>query len=302
MGMGDRSSIYIFCLTGVLALGGLFAHPVSSFAKKEPDFLPPHYLEKPEKPVPGSRDLASVPAPVYETGFLEEPSDEEAVDPNGGRVEVPRSVLKREREWARSVFVARGGNGVGIATAFLVGPDLVLTSHHVLHLPADHHALPCGEFAVFVDGKIEVECRQVLWCSRADDVDLDACLVRMDGLPGGSQLGDSRPILPLSSQTPETGMQAALSLIGNTFGLGIQGAAGSGVTLRGKGAFDHFVSAGSGASGAPLLNSDGVVIGIHFGRIDDTYDPVSRGGMASRADRILEALDHAGQSAGVSRR
>jgi hypothetical protein len=94
-------------------------------ARAEETEIPPHYLNKGTSAALRAPASVSVPAPLFRFGFTLEPSDEEAVAREEARVVIERLRLEKEREWAKSVFVARGGKGGGTATAFLVGADLV---------------------------------------------------------------------------------------------------------------------------------------------------------------------------------
>jgi S1-C subfamily serine protease len=185
---------------------------------------------------------------------------------------IPEKQFQKEKEWAKSVFVATTGTGTSKGTAFLVGQNLVLTNKHVLANDKE-----CRKFGIDLNHVKEfVPCKEVLHCSKLHDF----CLIKLDQMKNGKEVGEEVKPLAFSSKIPaRTDMSI---LIGNAYGMGIHSASYQGI-LSLNNDWGHFNRAFSGNSGSPLLNTQGEVLGIHFGRGGDA------GSVGGPKDRMIGA-------------
>jgi S1-C subfamily serine protease len=189
--------------------------------------------------------------PGHSTNYLQ-------VEPHGKPTlsfEIPEKQFALEKKIAASVFVATTGTGTAQGSAFLIGPNLVLTNKHVLANDKE-----CRKFGIDLNHVKEfVPCKEVLHCSKKHDF----CLIKLDKMNNGKEVGEEVKPLEFAYTKPK---KTDFSLIvGNAHGLGIQAAAYQGVSDQGAN-WGHFNRAFSGNSGSPLLNAKGEVLGIHYGR------------------------------------
>lgn len=198
--------------------------------------------------------------------------------------DIPAAQFYKERESAKSVFVATTGTGTSRGTAFLVGKNLVLTNKHVLANDKE-----CRKFGIDLNHVQEfVACKEVLHCSPVHDF----CLIKLDSMKNGKEVGEEVKPLKFSSERPTK--ETNSMVIGNALGMGIHAATYKGIQDLGKD-WGHFNRAFSGNSGSPLLNERGEILGIHYGRssIDASYygGPSGRGtGLAVKTETMLSEI------------
>jgi hypothetical protein len=174
---------------------------------------------------------------------------------------VSATELQNERDWAKSIYqthVATGTKNQG--TSFLVGNNIILTNNHIaVPIKGKPHDCRALEVLTRVGTPTWVTCKRILLCNPTQDF----CFVEMNEVSAGVNLGDlSRPLTlnakPLESQKAY--------LIGNSAARGIQGSKGpidleKSVPLAGE--FAHYIPMVGGASGSPILNDRGEVLGIN---------------------------------------
>lgn len=169
--------------------------------------------------------------------------------------DIPKKQYDLEKKTAMAVFEATTGTGTAKGTAFLVGPNLVLTNKHVLANDKE-----CRKFGIDLNHVKEfVPCKEVLHCSKKHDF----CLIKLDSMNNGKEVGEEVRPLKLTREVPKK--NDVTLVIGNAHDLGIQAASYHGARDLGKD-WGHFNRAFSGNSGSPLINSKGEVLGIHYGR------------------------------------
>ena len=197
--------------------------------------------------------------------------------------DIPEDQFKKEVEWGGSVFEATTGTGTSRGTAFLVGKDLVLTNKHVLA-----NDKVCNKFGIDLNHVKEfVPCKEVLHCSKLHDF----CLIKLDKMKNGKNIGEEVKPLNFSKKIPKPNEMTVM--IGNAYGQGIQGASYKGVVDLHTD-WGHFSRAFSGNSGSPLLNVEGEILGIHYGRggsADYYKGPSDRNiGLAVKSSVILKEI------------
>ncbi|MFY7992662.1 MAG: trypsin-like peptidase domain-containing protein [Bacteriovoracaceae bacterium] len=188
-------------------------------------------------------------------------------DEKGHKATIPFSSFSFYRYLGGSVFRAQTGGGGGAGTASLVGKNLVLTNQHVL--ATDNKKKECRQFEIYLDDqeKHAVTCKRVLYC----DVQ-DFCLAEMNQY-NGKDLSDL--VRPLSLKSTQETKSKKLLIVGNAYGLGIQGSTGKDYRYVKKGSvsggyyFDenvlvHHTPTLSGSSGSPVFNEQGEVVGLNY--------------------------------------
>lgn len=184
--------------------------------------------------------------------------------------DVPQKQFEKEKAWANSVFVATTGTGTAQGTAFLVGQNLVLTNKHVLANDKE-----CRKFGIDLNHAKEfVPCKKVLHCSKTHDF----CLIKLDTMKNGKEVGEEVKPLRFSQKVPAKNDMTVI--IGNAQGMGLHAATYSGIRDMGAD-WGHFNRAFSGNSGSPLLNTNGEILGIHYGRGGDA------GAVGGPKDRMI---------------
>jgi S1-C subfamily serine protease len=104
-----------------------------------------------------------------------------------------------------------------------------------------------------------VGCKKVLYCDKERDI----CFVEMKQPSPGIELGDLVPKIKLNCAKTEK--QSGM-LIGNSYSFGIQASAGP-INEEVNGKIKHHIPTIGGASGSPVMNEKGEVMGINFGHV-----------------------------------
>jgi len=209
-------------------------------------------------------------AKVFKDGFMSEIDLEDFED---------------QQELGLSVFEATTSSGANVATAFLVGKNIVFTNRHVISRGKKDGRLECGKFSIKLNHKEEVVgCKSVRYCGRR----YDYCAVEMNPMANGLPL--SSEIKPLRlGKRPKSSKDIRLLHIGNAAGLGLQASYGSGIKIQ-DGEFYHFVPTLVGSSGAPILNDRGYVLGINWGHTGGNYLDDSSFNRGVLSENIFEEL------------
>lgn len=193
-------------------------------------------------------------------------------DETGKKATISFDSFSFYRYLGASVFRAQTGSGTASGTASLIGKNLVLTNKHVLS--TDNEKKSCGKFTVFLDDneKHGVSCKKVWYCDTQD-----FCLAEMNQ-HNGKDLSDI--VRPLSLRSKEETKAKKLIIVGNAFGLGIQGSSGKDYQYVKKGTvamryrFDenvlvHHTPTLSGSSGSPVFNENGAVVGLNYANVSE---------------------------------
>ena len=177
--------------------------------------------------------------PIYQTQF-----------------KISQAQLDFEQKYGRSVFWATTGTGTGSGTGFLVGRN----RHVVANVEKK-----CNRFDIkgTLNGvRFQTTCKEVIYCGLPEESDF--CLVRMNAMEDGRELGDVFGTLALSTTLSDA--HEHLTILGNTEHLfNVIAAAGTNTVHAGRN-FYYFAPARSGNSGSPLVADSGQVYGIHYQR------------------------------------
>lgn len=185
---------------------------------------------------------------------------------NGYFSEIELEDFEDQQELGLSVFEAKTGAGTNVATAFLVGKNIVITNRHVIAPRPGSKNLACGKFSIKLNHKDEtVPCEKIRYCSNR----FDYCVVQMKNMENGDPLSSEVKPLRLSKNS-KTNMDIRLLHIGNAAGLGIQASTGTGMVMN-KGEFFHYVPTLGGSSGAPIFNERGYVVGVNWGHTGGNF-------------------------------
>ena len=174
------------------------------------------------------------------------------------------SKFKKEKEQALSIFqtrVASGSKNEG--TSFLVGDNIVMTNYHIA-VPLESNPSDCRALEVTLnkEPKEWIKCKKILYCDKAKDV----CFVEMQPPKSAKNLSDLVPKVTLNCAPVKKG---AASVIGNSNCFGLQAGEGKmkdqiiNKSSPINGMFEHHVPTTGGASGSPVFNGAGGVVGIN---------------------------------------
>lgn len=172
------------------------------------------------------------------------------------KFEITKKELEFEKTLANSAFVATGNDATGVGTAVYIGGDYVLTNLHVYN--REYKTPSCKKFSVKTNpdlGSKRFSCKKLIKCNK----ELDYCLIEVKA-PKGKSLSDfmTPPAINLNLHN-----EGIVRLIGNIKGNGFQASAGDGIRLKGK-RYLHQAPLFKGASGGPLFNNSGELIGVNF--------------------------------------
>ncbi len=190
----------------------------------------------------------------------------------------PSKILEKEKfdslhALAKPVFRMEPSAGPGEeprkGTAFHIGHNLVLTNQHVLD-PERKNTTQCKDFRILDNDGKAFDCEKVIFCNNQHDI----CLIKM---------APKKPCFLLcgkiTHEVTESGavkMRATyapagnpddniLTAIGNSMGLGIHVSQGKGVLLapnHNESVAWFYAPVTKGNSGGPLLDSDGLMVGL----------------------------------------
>ena len=184
------------------------------------------------------------------------------------------------------VEVVTGGRLVSGGTGILVGPDLVVTNHHVLQRVLDGPSSPddvrCTfDFHELADGTRSqgsvhgLAASGLVASSPNEPAGLDYALVRLDGRPGAHRLpdGTERGAFELRASTPIPVVDTPLLILQHPERLpmqlawendGVVGVDDDGMRIS------HAVNTENGSSGSPCLTYDLELVALHHARASDT--------------------------------
>jgi S1-C subfamily serine protease len=196
------------------------------------------------------------------------------IDPDGNNQVIDLDKFIFYRRLGSSSFEATTGSGTAVGTAFLIGKDFVLTNKHVA--ATDNVKKECRHFAVTLEStpRQEVSCKKVWYCDTHD-----FCLIEMNKTKENLSLGDYTQPLSLSSNLAKAG--SSIYLIGNSYGLGVQGSEGKDFTYVDRikevghelamkyyadSLYDlnFFAPSLGGSSGSPIYDNAGSIVGINY--------------------------------------
>ncbi|MFZ4715137.1 MAG: S1 family peptidase [Bacteriovoracaceae bacterium] len=207
------------------------------------------------------------------------------IDPEGSKLTTDLDKFIFYRRLGSSSFEATTGSGTASGTAFLVGKDLVLTNMHVAS--TDNAKKACGHFSVTLETvpRQEVNCKKVWYCDTHD-----FCLIELNKTKENLSVGDFTKPLSLTTKLIRTGSN--IYLIGNSFGLGVQGSEGKGYKyidrIKQYGEklamqyfsdslydLDFYAPSLGGASGSPIFDDTGAVVGINYAHQSPSGSPIA---------------------------
>ena len=177
---------------------------------------------------------------------------------------VSKSKFNKEKEQALSIFqtrVASGSKNEG--TSFLVGDNIVMTNYHIA-VPPENNPTDCRALEVTLnqEPKEWIKCKKILYCDKVKDV----CFVEMEPPKSAKHLSDLVPKVALNCAPVKSG---PASVIGNSNCFGLQAGEGkvkdqiTNPSSPLNGLFEHHVPTTGGASGSPVFNAAGEVVGIN---------------------------------------
>jgi S1-C subfamily serine protease len=196
------------------------------------------------------------------------------IDPEGNNQTISLDKFIFYRRLGSSSFEATAGSGTAVGTAFLVGNNFVLTNKHVAD--TDNIKKACNHFAITLETtpRQEISCKKVWYCDSHD-----FCLIEMNKSNENKSIGEYTTPLSLSSTLAQTG--STIHLIGNSFGLGVQGSEGKDFTyvdrIKELGQelaqkyyadslyeLNFYAPSLGGSSGSPIYDNAGTIVGINY--------------------------------------
>lgn len=236
----------------------LLALPVAVFAtdksiNEETVVTHIHYLYKKVK-IKG--DKVEVRGPMLSKRIKPNEEASESFRIKQRKFEITLAELEFEKKLADSTFTAISNDGTGMGTAVYIGGNYILTNLHVYN--REYETPACNKFKVKTNpelGSKSFSCKKLIKCKKS----LDYCLVEMK-VKDGKSLGDYVVAPPVKIEFEPPGI---VRLIGNIKGKGFQASAGNGIIRRGS-RYLHQAPLFKGASGGPLFNDFGDLIGINY--------------------------------------
>ncbi|MBK22572.1 MAG: hypothetical protein CME70_01090 [Halobacteriovorax sp.] len=157
-----------------------------------------------------------------------------------------------EKALAQNTFTAISNDGTGRGTAVYIGGNFILTNFHVYN--REYEMTACKTFKVKLNpdlGSKSFACKKAIKCNK----ELDYCLVEMKG--------DLAKYTHAPNLKLEIEENQIVRLLGNVGSKGLQASKARGLVLKGK-RYLHQAPLFKGASGGPLFNDSGELIGINF--------------------------------------
>jgi len=157
-----------------------------------------------------------------------------------------------EKSLAQNTFTANSNDGMSRGTAVYIGSNYILTNFHVYNNKYEMSA--CKSFKVRLNpdlGSKSFACKKAIKCNK----ELDYCLIEMKG--------DLSKYTHAPNLKIEIEENQVVRLLGNVGGNGLQASKARGLVLKGK-RYLHQAPLFKGASGGPLFNDAGELIGINF--------------------------------------
>lgn len=188
-----------------------------------------------------------------------------SLDPKGNPQVILLDKFVFFRRFSPAVFEATTGSGTSVGTAFLIAKDLVLTNKHVAD--TDNHKKSCGKFSVTLNDveAEEVPCKKVHYCD-----EFDFCVIELQKTKTQKSVGELvKPLVFINKNS--TQVTAQINSIGNARGLGVQGGVGHGIKYNSESQMNHFAPTLGGNSGSPILNNNGLVLGINYAHSGTEY-------------------------------